>query len=237
MDDKNLAVNEVEKDNLVPGVFKCYGHGWRQLWKNFLELFVIFLIFNFSSQFIGIFFIPMYFIAFFENKPEFLIFLFVFIGIATILSTAFMFLVVKPMQFGISYLNLKASREEKLEIKEMFSPFMDFWNVVLAGFLTTLIVGFGTLFFIIPGIILACKLIFVPYIVMDKKMSATDAIKESWIMTNGYAWKVFGMGLLAFPIIIAGYICLFVGVFISIMWLYIAFASLYHAVCLEKAQD
>jgi uncharacterized membrane protein len=138
------------------------------------------------------------------------------------------------MQFGISYLNLKAARGEKVEIKEIFLPFMDFWNVVLAGFLTTLIVVVGTLFFIIPGIIFACKLIFVPYIVMDKKMKATEAIKESWTMTDGHAWTVFGMGLLAFPIIIGGYICLFVGVFIAIMWLYISFASLYHAVRLKK---
>ncbi|MBN1693802.1 glycerophosphoryl diester phosphodiesterase membrane domain-containing protein [candidate division WOR-3 bacterium] len=229
MEEKNKI-----KYNLIPGVFECYGHGWRHLWKNFLELFVVYLIFNFASQFMGIFFIPMYLIGLFENEPNFLIFIFLFIAIVGIFATAFMFLVVKPMQFGISYLNLKASRGEKLEIKEMFSPFMDFWNVVLAGFLSTLIVGFGALFFIIPGIIFACKLIFVPYIVMDKKMKATDAIKESWDMTDGHAWTVFGIGVLAVPIIIAGYICLFVGVIISIMWIYIAFASLYHAVRLKK---
>jgi len=65
-------------------------------------------------------------------------------------------------------------------------------------------------------------------------MSAIDAIKESWIMTDGHAWTVFGMGLLGIPIVLAGYICLFVGVIISIMWIYIAIASLYHAVRLEK---
>ncbi len=234
MEDKITVVNKVEQYNLVPGVFECYGHGWRQLWKNFLELFVIFLIFNFSSQFIGIFFIPMYFAAFFENEPDLIILFIFFIAIAGILFMAFMFLVLKPMQFGIYYLNLKASRGEKLEIKELFLPFKDYWNVVLAGFLTTVIVGFGTLFLIIPGIILACKLVFVPYIVLDKKMGATDAIRESWNMTDGHAWTVFGMILLAVPIVLAGYICLFVGVIISIMWIYIAIASLYHAVRLEK---
>jgi hypothetical protein len=223
-----------EEYSLLPGAFECYGHGWRQLWKNFLELFVIFLIFNFTSQFVGIFFIPIYFMAFFENHSDFVIFLIFFIAIAGTLSMAFMFFALKPMQFGVYYLNLKASRGEKFEIKELFSPFKDYWNVVFAGFLTTIIVGFGTLFLIIPGIILACKLIFVPYIVMDKKMTATDAIRESWNMTDGHAWTVFGMGLLAGPIVLAGYICLFVGVIISIMWIYIAFASLYHAVRLEK---
>jgi len=177
---------------------------------------------------------PVYFIAFLQNKPDIMIFMIICLGIAGILATAFMFFVIKPIQFGLNNLNLKAARGEKVEIKELFSPFKDYWNVVLAGFLSTLIIGFGTLFLIVPGIILACKLIFVPYIVMDKKMKATDAIKESWNMTDGHAWTVFGMAILAFPIIIAGYICLFVGVFISIMWLYIAFDSLYYEVCLEK---
>ena len=232
--EENLEVKTTEKYNLKPGVFECYGHGWRQLWKNFLELFVIFLIFNFTSQFIGIFFVPMYFIAFFEKEPDFVIFIIFFIVIAGILSTAFMFFVLKPMQFGLSYLNLKASRGEKFEIKELFLPFKDYWNVVFAGFLTALLIGFGTLFLFIPGIILACKLIFVPYIVLDKKMNATDAIKESWNMTDGHAWTVFAMALLAGPIAIAGYLCFFVGIIISMMWFYIAFASLYHAVRLEK---
>jgi uncharacterized membrane protein len=232
--DESRKVKKSEKYTLAPGAFECYGHGWRRLWKNFLELFVIFLIFNFTSQVIGIFFIPMYFMAFFENEPNFTIFIILFGAIAGMLSIAFTFFVLKPMQFGLSYLNLKASRGEKFEIKELFSPFKDYWNVIFAGFLTTVIVGFGTLFLIIPGIILACKLIFVPYLVLDKKMSATDAIKESWNMTDGHAWTVFGMALLAGPIVLAGYICFFVGVIISIMWIYIAFASLYHAVRLEK---
>jgi len=231
---KDLKVKKSEEYILAPGAFECYGHGWRQLWKNFLELFVIFLIFNFTSQFAGIFFIPMYFTAFFEKEPNFAIFLILFAAIATILSIVFVFLVARPIQFGLSYLNLKASRGEKFEIKELFSPFKDYGNVVLASFLTALIVGFGTLFLIIPGIIFACKFMFVPYIVTDKKMKAIDAIKESWNMTDGHAWTVFGMIALAIPIAIAGYICLFVGVFISMMWIYIAFASLYYAVSLEK---
>ena len=220
----------LETYSLKPGAFECYGHGWRQLWKNFLELFVIFLIFNFSSQLIGIFFIPMYFTAFFSNEPDFIIFMIIFIGIASILSTAFMFFVIKPMQFGLNYLNLKASRDEKFEIKEMFLPFKDYWNVVLAGFLSTLIVGFGTLFLIIPGIIFACKLAFVPYLLMDRKMQAVEAIRESWRMTDGHTWKVFLIYLLAIPLYFAGFICLFIGAVIAVMWIMLAIASLYHAV-------
>ena len=39
MEDKgNVSQNSVA---LMPGVGSSYGHGWRQLWKYFLELFLI----------------------------------------------------------------------------------------------------------------------------------------------------------------------------------------------------
>lgn len=231
---KKREVKNPQEYILAPGAFECYGHGWRQLWKNFLELFVILIIILFIGNLAGIFYIPMYFIVFFEKEPNFIFFIFLFTALAVLFSTIYGIFLINPVKFGLAYTYLKASRGEKFEIKEIFLPFKDYWNVVLAGFFIIIIVGFGTLFLIIPGIILACKLVFVPYIVMDKKMSATDAIKESWNMTDGHAWTVFGMALLVIPIFLAGYVCLFVGSFISIMWIYIAFASLYHAVRLEK---
>jgi hypothetical protein len=61
-------------------------------------------------------------------------------------------------------------------------------------------------------------------------MDVITAVKTSWRMvSHGRAWKVFLTGLLAIPIVIAGLICLGVGVIISIMWITTAIASLYHA--------
>jgi uncharacterized membrane protein len=61
-------------------------------------------------------------------------------------------------------------------------------------------------------------------------MRARDAIKESWRLTKGRALTVFLIGLLTIPIAIAGLICLGVGIIVSIMWIGLAFASLYYAV-------
>ena len=83
---------------------------------------------------------------------------------------------------------------------------------------------------IIPGIIFACKLAFTPYLVVDRKMEVIEAVKESWRMTDGHAWTVFLIGLLAIPICIAGLICFGVGIIVSLMWIRLTFASLYHAV-------
>jgi len=139
-------------------------------------------------------------------------------------------LVSGPVDYGVAFAYLKAARGDKLEIKDMFEAFKNYWNVVLASLLTFVIIIIGLVLLIVPGIIFACKLAFTPYLVVDRKMEVIEAIKESWRMTGGHAWKVFLIGLLAIPIFIAGLICFGVGVIISIMWITIAFASLYHAV-------
>jgi hypothetical protein len=44
---------------------------------------------------------------------------------------------------------------------------------------------------------------------------------------------VFLIGLLAIPISIAGLICFGVGIIIAVMWVSLAFGSLYHAISLS----
>jgi hypothetical protein len=87
---------------------------------------------------------------------------------------------------------------------------------------------------IVPGIIFACKLSFVPFLVMESKSDAADAIAQSWIMTSGYTFKIFLMGLLAIPIIIGGLICLVIGIIPAFIWVSIASVSMYYAVSTIK---
>jgi uncharacterized membrane protein len=93
-----------------------------------------------------------------------------------------------------------------------------------------LIVGLGIVMLIVPGIIFACKLAFVPYLVMDEKMEATDAIRKSWNMTTGYTGTIFLMGCTAIFVGLLGLICLIVGIIPAAMWISLAFASMYVAV-------
>lgn len=208
------ALTAIVKKYPEIGVFSSYGHGWRQLWKNFLELFLVGLI-GFALSIpggmggwgigpIGTFF------GFF--------------------GLIYSILVTWPVDYGVSYCNLKAVRGEKIEIKDMFEAFRNYGNAVLAALLVVIIVGIGFILLIIPGIIFSCKLVFVPYLVVDKRMEGFEAIKSSWNMTNGYAWKVFLVYLLAIPIFLAGLICFVVGVIVSILWLRTTLASLYYSI-------
>ena len=87
---------------------------------------------------------------------------------------------------------------------------------------------------IIPGIIFACKLAFVPYLVMDKNLDPVEAVKESWRMTKGYGWTIFAMGFVSIFIVLGGLLLLLLGIIPAAMWISSAFASLYHAVDMEK---
>jgi len=202
------------------GVGSAYGNGWRQLWKYFLELFLIGLIAFLIS-------LPSGMGGWFED-------IVVAGAIFGLFGLAYGILISGPVDYGVAYAYLKAVRGDKLEIKDMFEAFKNYWNAVLASLLVFVIIVIGLVLLIVPGIIFACKLVFTPYLVVDRKMAVIEAIKESWRMTGGHAWKAFLIGLLAIPIGIAGLICFGVGVIISIMWITLAFASLYHAVAMSE---
>jgi uncharacterized membrane protein len=216
--------NNVQKNSvtLAASVGSAYANGWRQLfWEYFLGLFLI-LIISFIIA------IPTWMNEWAQGSAA--------AGILGFLAFVYGILVNWPVQFGVAFAFLKAARGDKLETKDMFEAFKNYWNAVLASLLVFIIIIIGLILLIIPGIFFACKLAFTPYLVVDRKMAVMEALEESWRMTGGHAWKVFLIGLLAIPICIAGLLCFIVGIIISIMWVSLAFASLYHAVSsLEKA--
>jgi len=201
---------------LAPTVGASYGNGWRQMWKHFLELFLIGII----GVAIGI---P-------SGMGGWGLEVAATISALGVLGYIYTILIVNPIDYGISFAYLKAARGDKPEIRDMFEAFHNYWNAVLANLLVGAIVIVGFFLLIIPGIIFACKLAFTPYLVVDQRMGVIEAVKESWRMTNGHAWTVFLIGLLAIPISIVGLICLVVGIIPAIMWIDATFASLYHAV-------
>ena len=195
---------------LVPGLVSSYSNGWRQLRKYFLELFLIGIMGFIISIPSGM-----------SGLPT-LIFLW--------LGLVYSILIVGPVEYGVSFAYLKAARGDKPEIKDMFEAFRNYWNAVLASVVVGVIVLIGIIALIIPGIVFACKLAFTPYLVVDRKMQVIEAVKESWRMSNGHAWKVFLIGLFAIPISMAGLIVFGVGIIVATMWISLALASLYHAV-------
>ena len=88
-------------------------------------------------------------------------------------SIAYGILLSSPIHYGVSFAYLQAARNEPLDIRDMFEAFHNYWNAVLAALLVSVIVGIGFVLLIVPGIIIACKLAFTPYLVVDRFMTVT----------------------------------------------------------------
>ncbi len=217
MSQNNKEGNVQNPSVLVPGVGSCYQNGWRQLWKYVLELLLITVV----ALAIGL---PASLFSVARGTGG------VVAATLCIFALAYSILLLQPIEYGVSFAYLKAARGDQPKVKDIFEVFQNYVNAILANLLVSAIICIGLFLLIVPGIIFACKLAFVPYLVVDRKMEAIEAVKESWRMTKGHAWQVFLIGLLAIPIAIAGLICLGVGVIVAIMWVSLAVASLYHAV-------
>ena len=206
--------------NLKPTVGSSYGLSWEVMQKNFLELLLVMVIYIVASIPAGIGRIGIEAAGLGAGG--------ILLGLFSLVYGLF---VVAPLSYGLAYVFLKVIRGEKFDVSDMFDCFKsNYLNIVLANLLTGAIVIAGLIVFIIPGIIFACKLAFVPYLIMDKKLEVIEAIKTSWNMTKGHAWTIFFMALLAFPIIILGLILLLIGVVPASMWIEGAFAAIYHSV-------
>lgn len=148
------------------------------------------------------------------------------------------FLLVRPVvSWGAKRIFLQCARNENPNLSYLFAGFQhNYFNIVLTNLLLTIIIVAGFLFLILPGIFLAIRLVFVPYLVVDKELELMKAIETSWKMTSGYEFTILGMALMSIFIVIIGLICLVVGVFPAIIWINSSFASLYQAV-LSKIKE
>lgn len=128
---------------------------------------------------------------------------------------------------GMVSIALKITDDKKAEYKDLF--FLN-WKLlfvyIIANLARSLAIIVGLLLLIIPGIIIAIKLQFLEYLIVDKKMGF-EAINKSWEMTKGVKWNLFVFGILLAFINILGFLALIVGLFITLPLSMVATAFVY----------
>ncbi len=145
------------------------------------------------------------------------------------------FLLVPVFKYGGKMMFVQSVRQLSPDFDMLINGFRkNYLNIVLANLLVTALVGIGIVCLFIPGIIIACRLAFTPYLVMDKGLDPIKAAEESWRLTRGHGWTIFFMGFISFFIYIAGFICFFIGVLVADMWVKSSYATLYQSVLIEK---
>lgn len=110
-----------------------------------------------------------------------------------------------------------------------------FITYLAAELLTGIAVLIGLILLIVPGIILAIALSFAPYLVIDKRLGAIAALKESIRLTRGNRWKLFLLMLAICGLNIVGALALLVGLFVSVPVSMLAIAHAYRT--LDRAPE
>lgn len=128
---------------------------------------------------------------------------------------------------GFANVSLRAADGKELKFDNLFAINEKYWVFLGATILFMLAVGFGTVLFIIPGIMIAMAWMMYSYIVIDKQIGVWDALKESARITKGYRWTLFGFVLLLALINLAGAILFGIGLFWTIPTTSIALAHMY----------
>lgn len=151
-----------------------------------------------------------------------------------IMGVAYWLLLLPVFEYSADLMFVQAVRNQTINLKDIVAGFNNYLNVVLAHLLVTALIGISLIALIIPGIIVACRLAFVSYLIMDKKLDPIAAVETSWKLTSGHGWRIFGLGVTSIFIFLIGLICFIVGIFPALIWIKASFASLYRAVLIEK---
>jgi hypothetical protein len=235
---------------LIPTFGNSFGTGWRVMFDNFLRLFLVVIIVGIITGPMKLFQINMDGSDFHRMMPWdwhgwhddidmkglfSLASMGVIAAFLGLLALLYAFLVVPVFTFGSKMIFVESVRQEKPNFEWLIKGFMNnYFSIVLANLLVFALVAIGLFALIIPGIIIACRLAFVKYIVMDKKVDPIEAVEMSWRLTRGHGWTIFFMGFVSFFIAIFGFCLMIVGIFPAIIWIASSFATLYQSVLLEK---
>jgi len=104
---------------------------------------------------------------------------------------------------------------------------MQFFNYLAALILCSVSILLGFLFFVIPGIYLMTRFIFVQYFVIDKKISFDAAIKRSWKITKGNEINLLAFLFAMVIIFVSGFLAFVIGVVVAIPITQLSTAKLY----------
>jgi hypothetical protein len=239
---KNKTMETQNQNKILPTFSGSFGRGWNVMSNYFLVLLLVVIV-------MGIVMFPLQFIKININSENhtwwkegiefFRSGAFAVLGAFAIMlgivALIYMLLLVPVFKFGADFMFVNAARGIRPEFDTLIRGFKEnYLYIVLANLLTAALIMMASMFLIIPGIIIGCRLVFVSYLVMDRKLDPIIAVEESWRLTKGYGWTIFAMGFVSIFIFILGFAMLFVGSVPAVMWIKSSFASLYEAVINEK---
>ncbi len=206
--------------SVSPTVLACYQNGWHQMKRYFLDVLLLIAVSLVLLTLSGLPLSTEYSQVVSNNATR----------QTSLFTVLYLILLYDPVSYGISYAFLKVARNDTPEIQSVLEVLKNYTSAVMARLLVFTIVGLGIGLLILPGLVFGCRLAFVRYLVVEEKMDSIESVRMSWNMTRGHTGTLLGIGLVAALIYLAGLITFGVGIVISMIWVKLAIASMYHAV-------
>ncbi len=118
--------------------------------------------------------------------------------LATLITTFF--------NAGVVVFSLKVVRGERPSFGEVFAGMPYYLPLLVASFLSKLLIGAGLLLCVVPGIVLALGFFIVEPVIVDRQLGPIEGLKESWRLTAGYKVDLFVFAVLSGLLIIVGFL-------------------------------
>jgi uncharacterized membrane protein len=129
---------------------------------------------------------------------------------------------------GLVHVALRIHDHKKVAFEDFFLAFkgkvLDYLG---AAVIYHLLVAFGLLLFVVPGIVWAIQYKFYGYFIVDKKMGALNALQASADLTKGVKWDLFWFNVILFLILFGGLLLLAVGLLVAVPVVMLATAFVY----------
>jgi uncharacterized membrane protein len=148
---------------------------------------------------------------------------------AALLGCAFAALVATPIAWNLDWLCLCAARGDTAEARDA-RAFRDRWgDLVVANVMTSLLVIGGLFLLVVPGVILYCRLRFVPYLVLDEGLDPQEAIRASLDLTRGSVRRILWITAVGIALFCIGLPVLVLGAALGDLASRLATAAFYDA--------
>ncbi len=138
-----------------------------------------------------------------------------------------MFVIGGAIYVGVSRAVLGLIAGKPPTVGMMFEGFDRLGQAFLAALVTGLLIGVGTLFLIIPGIILAIMWMFVYFVMAETNLDFWPAMEYSANLTAGYRWELFCLLLACLVVYVLGMLACGVGLVVAVPVIVTAIALSY----------
>ncbi len=136
-------------------------------------------------------------------------------------------LVALPMTFAILVMGIRHSRDKSVSASEVFRHFRRIPSLFLAYVLQTILIMLGLMLLVLPGIYLMFAYLYAMPLIVEKNMSAWQALETSRKAVTRVWFRFFGITWLLSLVNMLGLLTLGIAWIWTIPWTILAYAMIY----------